>query len=175
MDALEDQVDHQVIGKRAVMNKEERIRLEACNAWVEIDKLIMKVKAQQKTADRELLELDQRLPRMLLGLAMGNVSRGEVKALKNRMAELREILDDAPILLQELEKEKRRRCFKPLQDACTISRERERYNCLKERLLDAYEPERADELRRYAVELGELQDCEEFLSRFLPEHSFRKQ
>lgn len=156
------------------MNKEDRIKLEACDAWVEIDKLIMKVKAQQKAADRELLELDQRLPRVLLGLTMGDISRGEVRSMKNRMAELREILEDAPVILQELEKEKRRRCFRPLQDAHMLSKGREKYNSLKERLQDAYEPEYAAELRRHALDIGEVQDCEEFLARLLPATPFEK-
>ncbi|MFP5212906.1 MAG: hypothetical protein ACLGPL_05955 [Acidobacteriota bacterium] len=146
------------------MNREEQIKVEASRTWMEIDKLIMKVKAEQQAANRELDELGFRLPKLLVSMAMGHVTREEVGALKSRMAELRETIGDAPIILRELEKEKRLRCFNPLQDACFVSKERGKYNELKERMMEEAEGARIDELRRCARDIGEEEDCERFLA-----------
>jgi hypothetical protein len=156
------------------MNKEDRIRLEASQMWVRIDKLIMKTKAEQNAAGQELDDLTQRLPQMLLAMTMGNVSKGEVKAMKERMTELREILKDAPVILQELEREKRRRCLNPLQDACFLSKDRGRYNGLKEQLLKNCEAPHVEELRKCARDIDEEEDCERFLSNLSPSVMYQK-
>ncbi|MFZ2446974.1 MAG: hypothetical protein WAW37_11505 [Syntrophobacteraceae bacterium] len=146
------------------MRKEERMRVEAAKAWTELDSLIMRMGIEESSAHRELGELNRKLPKILVEWARGNVTRERVKAVKARMAELREIISDTPLILKELESEKRRRCFGPLQDACALSREREKYNELKGIIFDRCEPALVDELRRSAKEIGEEEDCERFLA-----------
>lgn len=146
------------------MIKEEQMRTEATQAWTELDSLITRIKVEESSAHRELDELNQELPVVLVEWAKGKVTRDKVKAIKRRIAELREIISDTPLILRELENEKRLRCFRPLQDACVISKNREKYNGLKEIISDHYEPALVEELRRYALDIGEEDDCEQFLS-----------
>jgi hypothetical protein len=146
------------------MTKEDQMRSEAGEAWAELDSLIMRMKVEECSAHRELDELNQKLPKALLEWAKGTASRDAVKVIKARMAELREIINDMPILLRELEHEKRQRCFRPLQDACLLSRERERYNDLKEKICEQPEPALIEDLRRCARDLGEDDECEHFLA-----------
>lgn len=153
------------------MHKEEQIRDEATKAWAELDSLIMRMKIEENSAQRELEQLNLKLPTMLMDWAKGNVARDRVKKLKERISELRELISDMPVILKELEKEKRQRCFKPLQDACILSFEREKYEELKEKMFDQFEPSLAEELRRHAREIGEEEDCEKFLSRLCDEVS----
>lgn len=146
------------------MTKEEQIREEASKAWAELDSLIIRLRVEENSAHSELEELNRKLSRTLLEWAKGNASRDEVKAVKQRMAEVRELIDDMPIILRELEKEKRRRCFRPLQDAGHLSKDREKYNGLKEKIFESYEQSLVDDLRRYARTIGEEEDCEKFLA-----------
>ncbi len=146
------------------MTKEEQIREEASKAWAELDSLIIRLRVEENSAHSELEELNRKLSRTLLEWAKGNASRDEVKAVKQRMAEVRELIDDMPTILRELEKEKRQRCFRPLQDAGHLSKEREKYNGLKEKIFESYEQSLVDDLRRYARTIGEEEDCEKFLA-----------
>jgi hypothetical protein len=146
------------------MTKEEKIRDDAGKAWAELDSLIMRMKVEEGSAQRELDQLNHKLPKALLEWAKGTASRDAVKAIKARMTELREIINDMPILLKELEHEKRQRCFRPLQNACSLSREREKYNDLKEKICEQPEPALIEDLRRCARDLGEDDECERFLA-----------
>lgn len=146
------------------MTKEERIRLKASETWAELDSLIIRLEVEENSAHNELAALNRRLSVTLLEWAKGNVPRGEVKAIKDRMAEVQDIIDDMPAIFRELEREKRRRCFRPIQDAGHLSEEREKYNGLKERMSESYEPDLVDDLRRYARVIGEEDDCEQFLA-----------
>ncbi len=146
------------------MHKEEKIRTEATRAWAELDSLITRLRIEENSARRELGELSRKLPKILTEWAKGNASREKVKSVKARMAELREIIGDMPIILNELESEKRDRCFGPLQDAGVLSGEREKYNGLKQKIFAHYEPDLAEQLRRCAREIGEEEDCEHFLA-----------
>jgi len=146
------------------MIKEEQMRTEATRAWTELDSLIMRMKVEESSALRELEELNRKLPAVLVEWAKGTAARDKVKAIKTRIADLRELVGDIPLILRELENEKRLRCFQPLQDACALSKHREKYNDLKEMISDRYEPALVEELRRYALHIGEEDDCEEFLS-----------
>ncbi len=146
------------------MNKEERMRIEASKAWAELDSLIMRMRVEENSAHMELEELSNKLPGVLVEWAKGTVSRKEVNAIKARMSELRDLIGDMPVILRELEHEKRRRCFRPLQDACVLSKEREKYNSLKEMIFESYEPSLVEDLRRCAKDIGEEEDCEQFLS-----------
>ncbi|MEN6438409.1 MAG: hypothetical protein ABFD97_07490 [Syntrophobacter sp.] len=146
------------------MIREEQMRTEATRAWTELDGLIMRMRVEENSALRELDELNRKLPAVLVEWAKGMVSRDKVRAMKSRMAELREIISDIPLIIRELENEKRLRCFRPLQDACALSKHREKYNGLKTIISDRYEPALVEELRRYAMDIGEEDDCEQFLS-----------
>ncbi len=146
------------------MHKEQQIRDKATKAWAELDSLIMRMKIEESSAQRELDQLSVKLPTMLMEWAKGNVTRERVRKVKSRITELRELISDMPVILKELEKEKRQRCFKPLQDACILSFEREKYEELKEKMFDQYEPSLAEELRRRAMEIGEEEECESFLA-----------
>ncbi|MCE5334729.1 MAG: hypothetical protein LLG06_09060 [Desulfobacteraceae bacterium] len=148
------------------MNKEERMRVEAGEAWAEIDSLIMRMRTEESSAESELDALCQKLPEVLVQWARGMVPREDVNAVKARIAELRELIGDVPIILRELESEKRKRCFRQLQDAGALSRERERYNLLKARISEEFEPSLVEELRRSAKSIGEEEDCEQFLACF---------
>jgi hypothetical protein len=147
----------------SVLKSEEMIKREAAEAWIEIDRIIMRVKAEQQAAGRELDELNRKMPKMLLGTALGTIARSEVRELKIRMSELREIINDTPIIINELEREKRLRCFNPLQDACFLTKGRERYNTLKERIAEGSESS-LEELRRWARDIDEEDDCEQFIA-----------
>jgi len=146
------------------MTREEKLRCEAGEAWAELDSLTMRMKVEEISAHRELDELNQKLPKALAEWAKGTASRDAVRAIKTRMAELLEILSDIPILLKELEHEKRHRCFRPLQDACQLSSEREKYNGLKEKICEDPEPALIEDLRRCAKDIGEEEECEQFLA-----------
>jgi len=146
------------------MNREERMRVEAGAAWAELDSLIMRMRIEENSAQRELRSLGRRLPEVLVRWAKGTASREEVRAVKDRIAELRELLSDVPMILEKLESEKRERCFRQLQDAGMLSRERERYNLLKEKILDRFETSLVDDLRQCAKDIGEEEDCERFLA-----------
>lgn len=143
--------------------KEDEIRLEAGQAWLELDMLITTVKMRQRNAIRELNELNAKLPRMLAGVVKGVVTRGEVAAHKARMAELREVVQEAPIIIDELEREKTNGCLMPLQTACSLSKDRSRYEELKEAMLQEGSPTRVEELWQCARRIGEEEDCERFL------------
>jgi hypothetical protein len=147
-----------------VMNKEERMRREASSAWAELDGLIMRMKVEESSAYRELGELNRELPKVLLEWAKGNASREKVKKIKARIGELQELINDVPSILKELESEKRRRCYRALQDACIISKEREKYNALKDMIFDHFEAGLVDDLKRCAKDIGEEEDCERFLA-----------
>jgi len=146
------------------MNKEEQMRQEAGAAWAELDSLIMRMRIEENSAHSELDRLNEKLPRILVEWAKGNVSRREVNAIKARMAELRDMINDIPTILRQLELEKRNKCFRPLQDAFTLSSEREKYKVLKARIFDRFEPTLVDDLRRCARDIGEEEDCEQFLA-----------
>jgi hypothetical protein len=146
------------------MNREDQVKREATTIWMEIDRLILKTKAEQEAADRELDDLNRRLPHMLLGMAKGLVSREEVRALKARIAELQEIICDVPIIIRELEREKRQRCYEPLQDACFIAKRRKEYNVLKEQMSQSCSIDHVEALRKYAEVIDEEEDCERFLT-----------
>ncbi|MEM5786137.1 MAG: hypothetical protein AAGU11_02390 [Syntrophobacteraceae bacterium] len=146
------------------MNKEEQIRLEATKRWTELDSLVQRMKIEESSAHREMDELNRKLPMLLVEWAKGTVSRDRVRAVKARIAELREIINDTPLILRELEKEKMQRCFRPLEDACVLSKEREKYNGLKEKMNYHYEAMLEEELRQYARHIGEEEDCEQFLA-----------
>lgn len=143
--------------------KEDEIRSEAGQAWLELDMLITTVKMRQRNAIRELEELNSKLPRMLAGVVKGVVTRGEVSAHKARIAELQEVVREAPIIVEELEREKTNRSLMPLQMACFLSKDRSRYEELKEAYLREGGSACAEELWRCARELGEMEDCERFL------------
>lgn len=146
------------------MTKEQRMRSEAGKAWSELDSLSMRMTVEESSAQRELDELKRKLPQALLEWAKGIASRDAVTAIKTRMAELREIINDIPIILKELESEKRQRCFRPIQDACQLSREREKYNDLKGKICEYPEPALIEDLRRCARDIGEEDECEQFLA-----------
>jgi len=146
------------------MTKEDKMRREAGKAWAELDSLIMRMKVEESSAHRELDELNERLPKALVEWAKGITPRDAVKAVKTRMSELREMINDMPAILKELEQEKRQRCFRPIQDACQLSKEREKYNDLKERICEAPEPALVEDLRRCAKDIGEEEECEQFLA-----------
>lgn len=146
------------------MHKEQRMRDEATRAWAELDSLIMRMKIEENSAHHELEQLNEKLPQMLAEWSKGNVSREKVNKVKARIAKLIDLIGDMPVIIRELEKEKRQRCFRPIQDACLLSLEREKYNGLKEKMFDQYEPALAEELRRHAREIGEEEDCERFLA-----------
>lgn len=143
--------------------KEDEIRIEAGQAWLELDMLITTVKMRQRNSIRELEDLNAKLPRMLAGVVKGVVTRGEVSAHKARMAELREVVQEAPIIIEELEREKTNRSLMPLQMACFLSKDRGRYEDLKEAFLRDGGSACAEELWRCAREIGEVEDCERFL------------
>jgi hypothetical protein len=151
------------------MTKEQRMRTEAGKAWSELDSLSMRMTVEESSAQRELDELKRKLPKTLLEWAKGTASRDAVRAIKTRMAELREIINDIPIVLKELESEKRRQCFRPLQDACQLSTERERYNDLKGKICEYPEPALIEDLRRCARDIGEEDECEQFLACISPD------
>jgi hypothetical protein len=153
------------------MNREERIRLEASKAWAELVSLIMRMRVEERSAQLELGELNQELLKTLVEWAKGNVSRDKVNKIKARIAELRELINDVPCILKELESEKRKRCYSVLQDACFISKEREKYNSLKEKIFDRFEATLVDDLRRCAKDIGEEDDCERFLACVAPDSS----
>ena len=146
------------------MNKEDRIRLEASKAWAELDGLIMRMRVEERSAQLELGELNQKLAKALVEWAKGNESRNKVNKIKARVAELRELINDVPCILKELESEKRKRCYMALQDACVLSTEREKYNVLKEKIFERFEAALVDDLRRCAKDIGEEDDCERFLA-----------
>ncbi len=146
------------------MNKEERMRLDASKAWAELDSLIMRMRVEESSAQREIDELNRKLPKVLCEWAKGNVSREKVKKIKARIAELRELMSEVPTILKELENEKRQRCYRALQDACILSKEREKYNTLKEKMFGSFEPALVEDLRRCAKDIGEEDDCERFLA-----------
>lgn len=150
--------------KKVVMNKEERMRLEASKAWAELDSLIMRMRIEENSAQQELSRLNRELPKVLVEWAKGKIPREKVKVLRARITELREIINDIPAILKELESEKRQRCYRALQDACVLSKEREKYQILKERIFDRFEAELVEDLRRCAQDIGEETDCERFLA-----------
>lgn len=154
--------------KKAVMNKEERMRVEASKAWAELDSLIMRMRIEENSAQQELSRLSRQLPKVLVEWAKGKVSRDKVKAIRTRMSELRELINDIPVILKELESEKRQRCYRALQDACVLSKEREKYQSLKEQIFDRFETELVEDLRRCAQDIGEENDCERFLACIAP-------
>ncbi|MHC1729781.1 MAG: hypothetical protein AB9866_27885 [Syntrophobacteraceae bacterium] len=154
--------------KKVVMNKEERMRIEASKAWAELDSLIMRMRIEENSAQQELSKLNRELPKVLVEWAKGKISREKVKAFRVRISELREIINDMPAILRELESEKRQRCYRALQDACVLSKEREKYQNLKERIFDRFETELVDDLRRCAQDIGEVNDCERFLACITP-------
>ncbi len=49
-----------------------------------------------------------------------------------------------------------------------LSEERERYNFLKERICECFEPAMVEDLRRCAKDIGEEEDCEQFLACLTP-------
>lgn len=150
------------------MNKEEKMRRDASKAWAELDGLIMRMKVEERSAQIELAGLNQELLKTLVEWAKGNVSRDKVNKIKSRVAELREFMNDVPFILKELESEKRQRCYRALQDACVISKERQKYEILKERIFDRFEAALVDDLRRCANDIGEVDDCERFLACVAP-------
>jgi hypothetical protein len=147
------------------MNKEESMRLEASRAWAELECLIMRMEVEENSAHEELEQLSRELPKVLLDWAKGNVSRQEVNKIKARIGELRELTGDIPLILKELESEKRRLCCNALEVACILSKGRGEYETLKEMIFERFEPALADDLRRCAVDIGEEEDCERFLER----------
>ena len=151
------------------MTKEQRMRSEAGKAWSELDSLSMRMTVEEGSAHLELDELKRKLPKAFVEWAKGTSSRDAVTAIKTRMAELREIINDIPIILKELESEKRQRCFRPFQDACQLSKEREKYNDLKGKICECPEPALIEDLRRCARDIGEEDECEQFLACISPD------
>ncbi len=146
------------------MKREERMRLDASKAWAELDSLIMRMRVEESSARLEIEELNRKLPKILCDWAKGSASREKVKKIKVRIAELRELINDIPVILKELEEEKRQRCYRALHDACVLSKEREKYNSMKEKMFGSFEPALIEDLRRCAKDIGEEDDCERFLA-----------
>ncbi|SPF33920.1 hypothetical protein SBDP1_1170027 [Syntrophobacter sp. SbD1] len=151
------------------MNKEEVVRLEASKEWAELEGLIMRMKVEEHSAYRELGKLNGELPKVLVDWAKGNVSRQKVNKVKARIGELQELIKDLPLILKELEVQKRRLCYNALQEACVLSKERGKYKTLKEMIFEHFEAALAEDLRRCAKDIGEEEDCEKFLACVSPE------
>lgn len=150
------------------MTDENEIHREAQDDLAALGEVVNQTRLAENAARNELETLRQRWHGMLLNVAMGRVDQSRKTAMRARIRALEDEIEDFPALFRQLDGE-RLRIVKRIREAERIGKNRERYEALKETLLEEYGAAYVTEIRSIARYLGLEADCEAFLSSLLPD------
>ncbi len=153
---------------------EEKMKKEAEDELEKLNKAELQVETQLKKDKAILAYAEMKLPDVLVQHALGEIDPEEVRKTKAAIKLLKERLDEAPIIIEEIEK-RRRKAHRKIRESERLARKRETYEDLKERLTKYPDDiQLARDLRHYAHELDEMKDAETFIAKIQGDESKTK-
>ncbi len=150
------------------MTDENEIHREAQDAMARLEKTVNQTRQAENSANNELATLRQRWPDLLFDVAMGRADDSHKTAMRARIRALKDEVEDLPVLYRQLDGE-RLRITQRIREAGRIRKNRERYEGIKEILMEEYGGAHVTELRSLAKYLGAEGDCESFLASLIPD------